>query len=420
MLRLRCCALAVVVWCAAGLFSTTATGAQALSLDDVVARALQLAPALDAASANRDLNDARVSEARAPLYPTIAGNGEYFQAPGYDQTISNRGLTLAQLALGYTAYDGGRRSDQVRAARYSAQAAALGVEAARALIVFDATVAYFDLVRTRAIEAELKSNLERLSKYVTIIDALQRSGRAIANDVLRLRATRDAAEITLAQARQAAAHASIVLGSMIGEYDQSDLQAAEVSGLLSWPNGDIGETSALKAAQRQVESAKLAVAAARAESSPMLKLALTAGYEGIDPPKTFGHHLGASYDGAVSLPIFQGGLVQSHIDEAMAAEHTALAQQHAVELGLKRDYADAAMRYRAAREQLDLLARSRTTSDDAFALDWARFLGGGNVTLLEVIDAYGQAENLRVARFDQDFAARQAAAQGRLLLGLSR
>src|SRR5207245_3263138 len=104
------------------------------------------------------LNEARISEARAPLYPAIEGNGEYFQAPGYDQTVSNGGLTLTQLALGYIAYDGGRRSDQVRAARYSAQAAAFGVEAARALIVFDATVAYFDLVRTRAIEAELNSN----------------------------------------------------------------------------------------------------------------------------------------------------------------------------------------------------------------------------------------------------------------------
>jgi len=420
MLRLRCCALAVGVWCAGLLLSPTASGAPALTLDQVVARALQLAPAVESAVANRDLNEARIAEARAPLYPDLTGNGEYFQAPGYDQTISNRGLTLAQLALGYTAYDGGRRLDQVRAARYAAQAATLGVDAARAQIVYDATVAYFDLMRSRESETELQSNLARLSQYVAIVEALQRNGRAIANDVLRLRSTRDAAEITLAQAHQAAAHASIVLGSMIGEDDRSDLQTSEVNGLPRWPAGEINENPALKAAQRQIESAKLAVAAAHAESSPTLKLALTAGYEGIDPPKTFGHHLGASYDGAVSLPIFQGGLVRSHVDQAMAAEHAAIAQQHAVELGLKRDFADAATRYRAARDQLDLLARSRATADDAFSLDWARFLGGGNVTLLEVIDAYGQAENLRVARFDQEFAARQATAQAQLLLGLSR
>jgi multidrug efflux system outer membrane protein len=162
------------------------------------------------------------------------------------------------------------------------------------------------------------------------------------------------------------------------------------------------------------------VRAAEAERSPTFKMALTSGWEGIDPPKTLGHHFGASYDGAVSVPIFQGGLVRSHIDEALAAQHAAIAEQRQIELELKRNLADAENRYRGAHRQLEILARSQSTASDAFALDWTRFLGGGNVALLEVTDAYQVAENLRLARFDQEFAARQAVAQAQLALGFAQ
>jgi multidrug efflux system outer membrane protein len=296
----------------------------------------------------------------------------------------------------------------------------LGVDAVRSQIIFDSTIAYFDLLRAREIQTELKANLERLTKYAAIVESLERSGRAIANDVLKIRAARDSAELVLASTDEAAAHASLALGSMIGEFDNSALRVAEISGLPAPPAGDIQQNPAFRAAERQVQSAKLSVQAARAERSPIFKLALTSGWEGIDPPKTFGHHLGASYDGAVSVPIFQGGLVRSHIDEALAAQHAAIAQQRQVELELKRNLADAESRYRGARRQLEILARSQSTANDAFALDWTRFLGGGNVTLLEVTDAYQLAENLRLARFDREFAARQAKAQAQLVLGVTQ
>jgi len=416
--RLRSCLAAAVLLCVGAMVPAAARASETLTLDEAIARALRVAPALEMASAQSDLSGARVNEARAPLYPGLSAATEYIQQPGYDNVITNRGQTTAQLLLDYTAYDGGRRDAQVRSARYTAEAAELGVKAARAQIVFDTTVAYFDLMRGRETEKELQTSLQRLTGYVAIIEALERSGRAIANDVLKIRAARDAAELALAAAHQAGAHASIALGSMIGDFGRSDLQTAEVSGLPSPPAGDLTQSPVYKAALRQVEAARLGVNAAEAERSPTLKIALTAGWLGIDPPKTFGHHLGASYDGAVSMPIFQGGLVQSHIDEAKALEQSARAQQRQVELELKRDLADAGSRYNSAREQLALIAKAQTTATDAFALVWTRFLGGGNATLLEVMDAYQQAETLRLARLDQEFGARQASAQAQLILGL--
>ncbi len=113
-------------------------------------------------------------------------------------------------------------------------------------------------------------------------------------------------------------------------------------------------------------------------------------------------------------------MVEAHIDEAKADQHIALAQLRQIQMDLRRDLTDATVRGQGALQLLAILARSQTTADDAFALDWTRFLGGGNVTLLEVIDAYQQAQNLRTARFDDQFAARQASAETALILGVDR
>jgi multidrug efflux system outer membrane protein len=207
---------------------------------------------------------------------------------------------------------------------------------------------------------------------------------------------------------------------MMGIFGRTDLEIASVTGLPSMPPGDLLQSPTVRAAQRQVASAQLAAQAARAERYPTFKLALTSGYEGVDPPQTFTNQLGASYDGAVSLPIFDGGLITSHIQQAEAAMHAAIADRRQIELQLKRDYSDAYANYRSALKQLSIVAQSKATADDAFALDWARFLGGGNVTLFEVLDAFQQAENLHLTRLDEEFAARQAVAQARLLLGVMR
>ena len=405
---------------AVAIHSSAAGAAGPITLQQAIARALAVTPSLETAAAQSDLGVARVNEARAPLLPSLIAQGEYNQAPGYSPTISNEGLTRAQLMLDYTVFDGGRRMALLRSARYAAQAATLGVEAARAQIEFDTTVAYFDLLRERQSDAEMRTSVARLTKYVRIIEALRRSGRAIANDVLTIRTTRDSASLALAANDEAAGRASITLGSMIGDFGDTDLQPADVSGLPPPPTGDIEQNPALKAARRQIEAAKLAVRAARDERMPSLSIALTSGWEGINPPYTFNHNLGASYDGLVSVPIFQGGLIRSHVDVALAAERAATAQQRAVEFGLRRDLADALTRYHGALDQLAILRSSVATADDAFALDWTRFLGGGAVTLLEVIAAYQQAQTFRVARYDQEFNARQATAQAQLLFGQSR
>ena len=391
---------------------------ETLTLEQAIQRALAFAPTVASASAQTDLSTAMVREARAPLYPSLSAGSEYMQTAGYSIAVTNGGLSDAMLTLNYTAYDFGRRLAQARAALYQSEADRYGVHAARAQIIFDTTIAYYDLVRTHELERELNTDDVRLKRYVAVVKALRVSGRSIANDVLKVETASNNAGLALSSARHNVERAAAVLGAMMGEFGPLDIAVPDVSGLPGWPGEDLSRNPMLQAAQRTVASAKAAVEAAQAERYPSVKLALTAGWQGINPPHTFTHNAGASYDGLVSMPIFDGGLISAHIDEARARVAAAGAQVREVELQLRKQLGDAEPRYRQARDQLTLLTSAEPTAQDNFALTWTRFLGGGNVTLLEVLDAFQQVEQLRLARPDQTFAARQAAAQAALVLGL--
>ena len=183
------------------------------------------------------------------------------------------------------------------------------------------------------------------------------------------------------------------------------------------PTGDLAQSPVMQAAQRAIASASSQIEAAKAERLPTFQVAFTTGFVGVDPPATIAHNFGGSYDGVVSVPLFDGGLISSHIDQAKAKEHSATAQARETEYILRRRVADASLRYDQAKRQLEILSRAQPTADDNFALTWTRFLGGGSATMLEVLDAYQQAEQLRLQRPDDEFNAREAVAETNLLFG---
>ncbi len=412
-----CRNLSTAVLAAAILSWVSVARAATITLSDAIDRALRLAPSVDVAAAASDMSAADVRGQRAPLFPTVGAGAEYYQAPGYNQVITNRGLSSGQLTLDYTAWDWGRRQAQLRAAEYVSEAARLGVAAASAQIVFDTSSAYFDLLRARAEQRDLQASLERLTRYVSTIEQLEKSGRVITNDVLKFRTARDSAELALDAARGNSQRATAALGILIGEPDQPDLDLASIDGVPPKPSGDLAQSPVMQAANRVIASAASQIEAAKAERLPTFKVAFTTGFLGVDPRPTISHNFGGSYDGVVSVPVFDGGLISSHIDQAKAKERSATAQARQTEYLLKRRMADASIRYDQAQRQLDILSRAQPTADDNFALTWTRFLGGGAVTMLEVLDSYQQAEQLRLQRHDQEFNAREAVAETNLLFG---
>lgn len=115
-----------------------------LTLADAVRRALAAHPSVAAASANRDAAAASVGEARAPLFPRVSAS---FGATQYkignlvyplsglslaNPPLFNSTLSQGALSLGYTLFDFGGRTSQVRLAQAQERKAEAALDAASA------------------------------------------------------------------------------------------------------------------------------------------------------------------------------------------------------------------------------------------------------------------------------------------------
>jgi outer membrane protein TolC len=383
-----------------------------LTLNECVSRALTTIPRLAEAGAAVDLSAAQQREVAASLFPTVRSDIAYLQEPGYREVITNRGLSAGQLIADYLVYDGGRRTSQLHAARFAEQASQFGLAAARNQVVFETTVAFYGLIHASQIARELQANTQRLSRYTAVLQALRSSGRATVNDVLRIDVILRDSRVQLNAALHNRARASLALGALIGDYGHDDIAVSEPPGdMVQLSSGTVDNSPALEVLERSRASAGAGLQAASAERYPTLRMELTAGFLGTDPPSTVRNNAGASYGGLLSIPLFEGGAIRARIDQARARVLQADAQLAQARIDLSERLAEARSRYDEARQSLALLQESLPAADGSFELSWSRFLGGGNATLLEVIDSYNQALATRLGLADQQFATRQAAAE---------
>lgn len=391
-----------------------ADAAAPLTLDECISRALATIPRLAEAGAGLDLSSAQRREEAASLFPSVRSDIQYLQEPGYREAITNRGLSAGQLIADYLVYDGGRRLARVHAAKYAEQASQFGLAAARSEVVYDTTVTFYGLIRAIQVAAESQSSIEQLSRYSTVIQALRASGRATADDVLRIDLLLRDGRIQSNSAVHSRARASFALGALIGEYGRSDIAVTEPRDSMFHqdPGADgVDNNPALRALQRTRASAAQGLAAAKAERYPTLRMELTSGFLGTDPPSTVERYAGASYGGVLSIPLFEGGAIRARIDQAGARLHQTDAQISQARIDLAERLVEAQSQYDEARQSLKLLHESLPTAEGSFELSWSRFLGGGSTTLLEVVTSYSQMLATRLAVIDQEFAVHQAVAQ---------
>lgn len=393
------------------LYCGVASGDEMLGLQECIARALARAPLIERAAATGDLGEARLSEARAALIPTLRSEVQYQQSPGYDTVFTHRGRSTGQLMADYIIYDGGRRLARERAAQYAAQADVAGIRAARNQVILDTSVAFFELAHAHSAEKELASSQPRLERYITVVEYLRKTGRATTNDMLKIRISASDNRLQLSAAREARRRASLMLGSLIGIFDRSDLVVMDTPIPSLPPDMSLDRSPALVTLRREAQASIHDVEAATAERYPTLQLTLAAGFLGKQPVSTLQRHGGAAYGGIISMPLFDGGAIRARIDQARAHERQLNAQLKQTKLELSQRLDQLRSQYDEAQEALAILADAIPLAEDNFSLAWARFLGGGTITLLEALDNYRQAENLRLSVFHQRLAVQRPVAE---------
>jgi len=310
-----------------------------LTLADAVQRALASQPGVAAARESRASAAANVGVARAPLLPRLSASFGLNQYKIGNLVYPLSGInpanpplfatTLSQgaLQLGYTLFDFGGRSSQVRLARAEERRAEAALDATTAATVSRTVNAYLRVLTTRGVLDAQERRLAALRSEADRVAQLEAQGKAAHVEVLRL-----AAEVSRARADEVASRAQLD----VAEHDLArlvDLPADTVRVLRPVRLADttLADRASLIAtaeqnspevaqAEREAEAAQAGVGVAQASLLP--QLSATAVY--VENGHQFtGYRPWWNAGLQLSYPIFTGGSRSSAIRANRAAARAA-------------------------------------------------------------------------------------------------
>ena len=350
-----------------------------LSLADAVRRALASQPGVAAARARRAAAAASVGQARAPLFPRLSatfGVNEYkmgnlvYPLSGLSLTnlpLFNTTLSQGALQLGYTLFDFGGRTSQVRLAQAQERKADAALDATLAATISRVANAYLRVLTTRGILDAQERQLAALRAEADRIGELEAQGKAAHVEVLRL-----AAQVSRSRADEVSTRAQLE----VAERDLAQLVALQVDTTLLTPVRLADTTLADRAtliasaersspdvaqAQRAAEAASASVGVARASLVPQLQLSAAYmenghSFTGYRPYWSAGLQL--------SYPIFTGGSRTNAIRFNEATARAAGEQLRAAQQAAEQSVDAALATLTAARATVEALATAVTQSEE--------------------------------------------------------
>jgi outer membrane protein len=351
-----------------------------LTLADAVRRSLASQPGLASARESRAAAAASVGEARAPLFPRLSasfGVNEYkignlvYPLSGLDPRnppLFNRTLSQAALSLGYTIFDFGGRSSQMRFAQAQERRAEATLDATSAALVSRVANAYLRVLTTRGILDAQERQLAALRAEADRIAQLEAQGKAAHVEVLRL-----AAQVSRSRADEVGTRAQLE----VAERDLAQLVALPVDTVrllvpVRLTDTTLADRATLVAsaernspdvaqALRAAEAAGAGVGVARASLLPQLQL--SAAY--LENGHSFtGYRPYWSAGLQLSYPIFTGGSRGSAIRRNEATARAANEQLRAAEQAAELSVDAALATLSAARATVEALATAVTQSEE--------------------------------------------------------
>ena len=352
-----------------------------LTLAAAVRRALDSHPSVAAARAGRDAAAASLGTAQAPLFPRLAatftanqykiGNLVYplsgFSAA--DPPLFNSTLSQGAVSLGYTLFDFGGRTSQVRLARAQERGAEAALDQTAARLVASVADAYLGVLTTRGTLQAEEQQLAALRAEAGRVAQLETQGKAAHVEVLRL-----AAQVSRARAEEVATRAQLdvtertlarlvalpvdSVRSRVAPVRLADTSLADRATLVA--RAEAGSPDVLRA-QRAAEAAAAGVGAARAAYFPTLQL--NAAW--LENGHVFtGYRPYWSAQLQLSYPIFTGFAGVSAVRVNEAQSRAASEQLRATRLATEQSVDAALAAVTASRATVEALATAVAQSEE--------------------------------------------------------
>lgn len=387
--------------------------AQAPTNNQTTPRPLTEAEAVDRALANPDLSDLRaglVDEAKAEGRTRTTWRNPSFQYTR-EQLLSGGPLGEDYVTLSQTFDISGRRSLQRKAASARGEAAESRAQITRADLAALTRRSYYHLLLTHQRQAVLTRWQGQVEAQLASAKKRERAGDGAAYDRLRLQRELTRVEALRDRADAMAAAAWTRLRGLIEPHEEpGSLEPPKLEGTLL-PNppkpamrGGNRELAAPEFEAAQAEARALAFDRRAASRRWVPMPTVGAGYKGVDVPGGGRSH-GFVVNVGVPLPIFDRGRAQRSRATARAQSLTArtnLAHTRArAEAGA---LSEEVTRLSAAARQM----RKRNAEDDALTRAAESGYRGGEIGVMELIDAYRSSAEAELAALDLAITARAA------------
>jgi outer membrane protein len=398
--------------------AASVAGAAAVTVEDCVRAALAYSPAVRVAASQVDAASAQLRAARSAYAPRLLAEAEYGRSQGFDETVTNGGSTAALLTVEATLLDGGLRDAQFAAARARLRGTSARMQQQRADVALATRVAYFTALARRREGGIQRDTLRTLRAYVALLQAQESRGLVPRNDVLRAQLAVD----TTKSARRAAVadlrDASSLLRSLTGlEVTPSDLVEPATAFEVEAGAKKIDASPILVDARAAVQAARHDADVVRSDNREKLTLTANGGVLGIQPGPTFHDNGGGQFLFGFRLPIFDGGVVASRVAAAVATTQAAEANVQLARQTVDTAFTRAEVEAQRAHQDVAAWRQAIPKAEENFELMRARYFGGGNVRLLEVLDALNQAVDAKLNLQTAVLSYRVAVATEHQILG---
>lgn len=395
-------ALATALLAALPALATGQASPQRLTLGDAARLAARQGGSAVGARFRAAEVTARIKENRASLLPSVSAawsDGERtfntasfgFRFPGFDPNGSIIGpvrVADVRARMGVPIVDptslGKYRSAQAAATAADADAIAAAGAAASA-----AAAAYVRALRADAQVAARASDSTLAAELLGIAQTQLQAGVGIALDVTRARAQLSTVRTQLIAARNERDRAHLELVRTIGLPIDTPVELADSLTGGADPVPTVVDAMAearrsrpdFRAAQANIESARVALRATRAERLPMLGGFVDQGYTSGG----YAHLMRTwTWGLQVSVPVFEGFRTEAKAEQRQAAIRQAEVRLHDVELQAEADVRAGLVDVAAAREQVDAATERLGLAEQELAQARDRFRAGvsGNADVI--------------------------------------
>lgn len=404
-----------------------------VSIQDAVARALDVGDEVRLASSRSEAANAQLGQARATALPSLRMNTtfthvyENARAQAVGQIFNQPNTYNVNFNLSAPLFQGGRISAGVRGANRLRGAARADVEQARADVTLGVLRAYLDALFADRLVQIQRENVALAEARVRQVEQLEHAGRASRYDVLRARVERSNLEPAAIRAAGDRDLALLELKRLINLPASQPLRlvspvSAEAVAALAQQAGAVtpaadsaavGGIASVRAAQLRAEATRAGVAVARADYLPTLSAFVTSGFQAFPTDWRIPTNRGAlepvacpagsaadrvctqqnggwftdrSLGLQVSWPVFDGFRTRSNVALARAQADVAEAQAAQAREAAAVELARARTDLETARAQFAATRLNVAEAEEAFRLASIRFSRGLS-TQLDVSDA---------------------------------